>query len=39
MSAISGKRGDFGDPETQRFLRNRGLFRIKVSEKGGIFST
>ena len=36
---ISGKRGVFGDPENQRFLRNRGLFKVKVSEKGGIFLT
>ena len=36
---ISGKRGEFGDPENQRFLRNRGLFKVKVSEKGGIFLT
>ena len=35
---ISGKRGEFGDPENQRFRRNRGLFRVKVREKGGIFS-
>ena len=29
---IPGKRGDF-------FYRNRGLFKAKVSEKGGIFLT
>ena len=34
-----GKRGEFGDRENQHFLRNRGLFKIKVSEKEGIFST
>ena len=28
-------RGEFGDPENQYFLRNRGLFKVKVSEKGG----
>ena len=32
------KREDFGDPENQR-LRNRGVFRVKFGEKGGIFST
>ena len=31
--------GEFGDPENQRFLRNRGLFKVKVSEKGGIIVT
>ena len=36
---ISGKREEFGDPENQRFLRNRGLFKVNVSEKGGIFLT
>ena len=36
---IPGKRGDFGFPENQRFHRNRGLFKAKVSEKGGIFLT
>ena len=36
---ISGKRGEFRDPENQRFLRNRGLYMVKVSEKGGIFLT
>ena len=36
---ISGKRGKFGDPENQRFLKNRGLLKVKVSVKGGIFST
>ena len=36
---IPEKRGDFGDPENQRFHRNRGLFKAKVSEKGGIFLT
>ena len=35
---ISRIRGEFGDPENQRFCSNRGLFRVKVSEKGGIFS-
>ena len=29
----------FGDIENQRFLRNRGLFKVKLSVKGGIFST
>ena len=36
---IPGKRGDFGDSENQRFHRNRGHFKAKVSEKGGIFLT
>ena len=31
-------KGGFGDPENQRFLRNWGLFKVKVSEKGGVFS-
>ena len=31
------KRGEFWDPKNQRFPRNRGLFKVKVSEKGGIF--
>ena len=31
--------GGFGDLENQLFLRNRGLFNVKVSEKGGIFLT
>ena len=38
-SGISGKRGEFGDPENQRFLKKMGLFKVKVSIKGGIFST
>ena len=30
----------FGDPENQRFLKSRGLFKVKVSVKvgGGVFS-
>ena len=36
---ICGKEGVFLDPKYQRFLFNRGLFKTKVSEKGGIFST
>ena len=36
---IPRKRGDFGDHENQRFHRNRGLFKAKVSKKGGIFLT
>ena len=36
---ISEKRGEFGDPENQLFRRNRGIFRVKVSEKGCVFST
>ena len=32
---ISGKRGEFGSD----FFRNRGLFKVKASEKGGIFLT
>ena len=38
-SVVPGKRGEFGDPENQRFLRNRGLFQVKVCINGGIFST
>ena len=34
---ISGKRGPFWDPRNQLFLRNRGLFKVKVSEKGYFF--
>ena len=36
---IPGKRGDFGFTENQRFHRNMGLFKVKVSEKEGIFLT
>ena len=36
---FQGKGGEFWDPENQRFPKNRGLFKVKVSVKGGIFST
>ena len=36
---ISGKRGDFEDPDNQHLLGNMGLFRVKVSVKGSISST
>ena len=29
----------FEDPENQCFLRKRCIFKVKVSEKGGIFLT
>ena len=32
------KRGAFWDPKNQCFLRNRGLFKVKVSEKGVIYN-
>ena len=36
-SAISGKRGEFGDAENQRFLKNKRLFLGKSQCKGGYF--
>ena len=35
LSFIFSNRGAIWDPKNQRFLRNRGLFRVKVSENGG----
>ena len=37
-SLISGKRGAFWIQKIEHFLENRGLLKVKVSEKRGNFS-